>query len=165
MTAEQVAGLGPALTEYLSSFRDCFPRRESFAHLGTFARGLLSDLSRKSVEPMALSAGCAVRTFQEFLTHHVWDEARMRDQIQRRVAREHLPAPGVKPDGGIGTVGWVDETSVAKKGDKTPGVQRQYCGASGKIDNCIVTVHLACRSGDFAAILDDDLFLPEQTWD
>jgi SRSO17 transposase len=44
-------------------------------------------------------------------------------------------------------------------------VQRQYCGASGKIDNCIVTVHLACRCGDFSALLDSDLFLPEQTWD
>src|SRR4051812_42552289 len=55
--------------------------------------------------------------------------------------------------------------AVSKKGDKPPGVQRQSCGTSGKIDNCIVTVHLACRSGDFAAVLDNDLFLPEQTWD
>ena len=165
MTAEQVAGLGPAFTEYLSSFRGCFPRCESFAHLGTYCRGLLSDLGRKSVEPIALAAGCAVRTLQEFLTHHAWDHQRMRDEIQRRVAREHLPAPGSKPEGGIGTVGWIDETSKAKKGDKTPGVQRQYCGESGKIDNCIVTVHLACRCGNFMAPLDHDLFLPEKTWD
>lgn len=165
MTAEQVAGLGPAFTSFLSSFRHCFPRRESFAHLGTYCRGLISDLARKSVEPIALAAGCAVRTLQEFLTGHVWDEQRVRDEIQRRVAREHLPAPGVKPADGIGTVGWVDETSRAKKGDKTPGVQRQYCGESGKIDNCIVTVHLACRCGDFMALLDSDLFLPEHSWD
>lgn len=165
MTAEQVAGLGPAFTSFLSSFRKCFPRRESFAHLGTYCRGLISDLARKSVEPIALAAGCAVRTLQEFLTGHVWDEGRIRDEIQRRVAREHLPAPGAKPAGGVGTVGWVDETSAAKKGDKTPGVQRQYCGASGKIDNCIVTVHLACRSGDFMALLDNDLFLPDESWD
>lgn len=165
MTAEQVAGLGPAFTSFLGSFRDCFPRRESFAHLGTYCRGLISDLTRKSVEPIALAAGCAVRTLQEFLTGHVWDEQRMRDEVQRRVAREHLPAPGGRPADGIGTVGWVDETSMAKKGDKTPGVQRQYCGASGKIDNCIVTVHLACRCGDFMALLDSDLFLPQETWD
>jgi SRSO17 transposase len=54
---------------------------------------------------------------------------------------------------------------VAEKGDKTPGVQRQYGGAGGKVDNCVVTVHLACRCGAFAAILDGDLFLPEETWD
>ncbi len=165
MTAEQVAGLGPAFTSFLSSLRCCFPRRESFDHVGTYCRGLLSDLPRKSVEPIALAAGCAVRTLQEFLTGHVWDESRMRDELQRRVAREHLPAPGTKPRGGVGTVGWIDETSVPKKGKKTPGVQRQYCGASGKIDNCIVTVHLACRCGEFTALLDSDLFLPEETWD
>jgi SRSO17 transposase len=165
MTVEQVAALGPAFTDYLRSFRPCFVTSNTFTHLGAYCRGLMSDLSRKSVEPIALAAGCAVRTLQEFLTHHVWDEDRMRDQIQRRVVREHLPAPGSKPAGGIGTVGWIDETSAAKKGDNTPGVQRQYCGASGKIDNCIVTVHLACRCQDFMTLLDRDLFLPEATWD
>lgn len=165
MTVEQVAALGPALADYLREFRPCFLTRNTFAHLGTYARGLLSDLPRKSVEPVALAAGCAVRTLQEFLTHHTWDEGRMRDELQRRVAREHLPAPGSKPaGGGVGVVGWVDETGVAKKGDRTPGVQRQYCGASGKVDNCVVTVHLACQCGPFMTLLDGDLFLPEHTW-
>ena len=165
MTAEQIAGLAPALTRFLRCFGPCFVTKNTFAHLATYCRGLLSDLARKSVEPIALAAGCAVRTLQEFPAAHVWDEGLMRDEIQRRVVRDHLPAPGAKPAGGIGTVGWIDETGVAKKGDKTPGVQRQYCGAKGKVDNCIVTVHLACRCGDFAAILDNDLFLPEETWD
>src|SRR4051794_25231735 len=165
MTEEQVAGLGPAFTAYLGDFRSCFVTGNTFKHVQTYCRGLLSDLPRKSVEPIALAAGCAVRTLQEFLTHHAWDEGRMRDEVQRRVARDHLPAPGGRPVGGVGVVGWVDETGVAKKGDKTPGVQRQYCGATGKVDNCIVTVHLACRCGDFAALLDRDLFLPEGTWD
>jgi SRSO17 transposase len=161
MTAEQIAGLGPAFTSYLQAVRHCFQTVNTFGHLAAYCRGLLSDLPRKSVEPIALAAGAAVRTLQEFLTHHRWDHHRMRDELQRRVAREHLPAPGETPADPVGTVGWIDETSVAKKGDKTPGVQRQYCGASGKIDNCIVTVHLACRSGQFMALLDSDLFLPQ----
>ena len=167
MTDEQVAGLGPAFTQYLRAFRGCFVTNNTFGHLGTYCRGLMSDLARKSVEPIALAGGCAVRTLQEFLTHHAWDEDRMRDELQRRVARDHLPVPGTAPAGGagVGVVGWVDETSVAKKGDQTPGVQRQYCGATGKVDNCVVTVHLACRCGEFAALLDRDLFLPEHTWD
>ncbi len=165
MTVEQIAALGPALSTFLGSFKPCFVTNNTFGHCATYCRGLLSDLPRKSVEPIALAAGCAVRTLQEFLTHHVWDRGRMRDDIQRRIVRDHLPAPGGKPARGVGVVGWVDETGVAKKGDKTPGVQRQYCGASGKVDNCIVTVHLACRCGDFAAILDNDLYLPEKTWD
>lgn len=165
MTDKQVAALGPAFTRYLGGFRSCFVTKNTFAHLGVYCRGLISDLPRKSVEPIALAGGAAVRTLQEFLTHHVWDHQRMRDQMQQRIVGEHLPPPGARPAGGIGVVGWIDETSVAKKGDKTPGVQRQYCGASGKIDNCIVTVHLACRSGELIAMLDSDLFLPEESWD
>ncbi len=165
MTAEQVAALGPAFTEYLRCFQPCFVTKNTFAHLGTYCRGLLSDLARKSVEPIALAAGCAVRTLQEFLTHHVWDHDAMLAQIQRRIVAEHLPAPGQEDADELGVVGLIDETSVAKKGDKTPGVQRQYCGASGKIDNCIVTVHLAVKHGPFLAMLDSDLFLPEASWD
>src|SRR5271170_1988624 len=108
MTEEQIAGLGPALTEYLGGFRKCFSRLPTFKHLGTYCRGLMSDLPRKSVEPIALAAGTAVRTLQEFLTHHAWDHGRMRDEIQRRVVRDHLPALGDAPADGIGVVGWVD---------------------------------------------------------
>ena len=165
MTEAQIAGLRPALTDYLGDFRKFFPRLPTFGHLGVYCRGLLSDLARKSVEPIALAAGAAVRTLQEFLTHHAWDHGGMRDAIQRRIVREHLPAPGAKPISGVGTVGWVDETAAAKKGDKTPGVQRQWCGSRGKVDNCTVTVHLAVQHGDFMTLLDSELFLPENSWD
>src|SRR5256714_1834194 len=166
MTAEQVAELGPAFTDYLRCFRPCFVTSNTFAHLGTYCRGLISDLPRKSVEPIALAAGCAVRTLQEFLTQHVWDQDGLLARLQRRIVAEHLPAPGQRADDDEpGVVGLIDETSVPKKGEKTPGVQRQYCGARGKIDNCIVTVHLAVKHGPFLAMLDSDLFLPEQSWD
>src|SRR4051812_50194363 len=102
MTAEQIASLGPALGRFLSGFKSCFVPRNTFAHLLVYCRGLLSDLPRKSVEPIALAAGCAVRTLQEFLTHHAWDEGRMRDEVQRRGAREHPPAPGGGAGGGGG---------------------------------------------------------------
>jgi len=167
MTAEQIAGLGPAFTAFVSSFRPCFARCDTFAHLETYCRGLLSDLPRKSVEPMALAGGAAVRTLQEFLTYHAWDHDGMLARMQRRIVEHHLPAPSDSSGTGdqLGVIGLIDETSVPKKGDKTPGVQRQYCGASGKIDNCIVTVHLAVKHGAFTAMLDSDLFLPEESWD
>jgi SRSO17 transposase len=79
------------------------------------------------------------------------------------VGRDHLPAPGAASDA-LGVIGLIDETSTVKKGDKTPGVQRQYCGHSGKIDNCIVTVHLACLYKEFKTLIDSDLFLPEDSW-
>jgi SRSO17 transposase len=164
MTPAQIAGLGPQLTDFLRAFEGCFFRREVLAHLDRYCRGLLSDLPRKSVEPMALQAGCAVRSLQEFLTHLRWDQGRMRDALQRRVAASHTPAPGAaRAPGDLGLVGLIDECAQPKKGGKTPGVQRQYCGASGKIDNCIVNVHLACLCGGFKALLDSDLYLP-QSW-
>jgi SRSO17 transposase len=164
MTAQHIAALGPAFADYLAEFQPCFVTQASFKHFQTYTRGLLSDLPRKSVEPIALEAGCAVRTLQEFLTDHRWDQAGMRDEAQRRVAREHLPAPGQKPPDELGVVGRIDETSVPKKGDKTPGVQRQHCGASGKQDNCIITVHLDVGCGSFRTLLDRDLYLPEESW-
>lgn len=59
-------------------------------------------------------------------------------------------------------VGIIDETSYPKKGKQTPGVKRQHCGATGKKDNCTVTVHLAYAAPQgFRVLLDGELFLPE----
>jgi SRSO17 transposase len=162
MLPEQIVGLAPALTEFLGVFRNCFGECRLLDHFATYCRGLLSDLHRKSVEPIALAAGCTVRALQMFLTDRVWDHLRLRDRSQQRLAALHAPAPGSprRPDD-LGVIGLIDETSVAKKGDQTPGVQRQYCGSSGKIDNCIVTVHLGYCHGEFKTLLDSELFLPE----
>jgi SRSO17 transposase len=165
MTQDQIQRMSDAFTQYLTFAGPCLGNRKSRVHLATYARGLLSDLPRKSVEPMALAAGCAVRTLQEFLANYKWDHRRLKLATQHRVVAERLPAPGTaNDDDGLGVIGLIDETSVVKKGDKTPGVQRQHCGASGKIDNCIVTVHLAVRHGTFLAMLDSELYLPEESW-
>src|SRR5262249_32096709 len=55
----------------------------------------------------------------------------------------------------------IDETSAAKSGHRTPGVQRQYLGCLGKVENGIVTVHLGVCRGRYQALLDGDLYLPE----
>lgn len=89
MTSEQIADLGPALARFLASFAACFFRRDVLEHLGRYCRGLLSDLPRKSSEPMALAAGATVRSLQEFLAHLCWDQERMRNLIQQRIARRH----------------------------------------------------------------------------
>ena len=66
MTEEQLDGLGPALDDFLRPYLFCCGYTQTFGHLHTYCRGLLSDLDRKSVEPIALASGCAVRTLQEF---------------------------------------------------------------------------------------------------
>jgi SRSO17 transposase len=158
MTEEQVRAVGPAFARFLGGFERFFDPR-SVDHLRTYCRGLLSDSPRKSVEPIALAAGTAVRTLQEFLKDYVWDRDGVRDELQRRVAA-HLST--VRDP--LGTVGIADETSQRKKGTKTPGVQRQYLGCVGKTENGVVTVHIGVARGRYKALLDADLFLPE-SWD
>lgn len=60
-------------------------------------------------------------------------------------------------------IGVIDETGLPKKGRHTAAVHRQWCGNTGKVDNCVVGVHLAYAVGDFQCLLDSDLYLP-QAW-
>jgi SRSO17 transposase len=160
MTEQEIAGLGPAFAAYLGRYRNCFLQKRTAAHFDTYCRGLLSDLPRKSVEPIALEAGTAVRTLQEFLVTARWDHELARDLLHQHLAEAVAAAPADP----LGTVGVIDETSCSKWGDQTPGVQRQYLGCLGKIDNGIVTVHVGVAKGRFQALLDADLYLP-QSWD
>ncbi len=165
MTEEQIASLTPALRGHLRGFENCLGGQAVREHVGTYCRGLLSDLPRKSVEPIALASGACVRSLQLLLTQHEWDELELRDALQRRIVQEHLPAPDEPRLDAVGAVGWIDETSVAKKGDKTPGAQRQYCGSTGKIENCVVTVHLGVGYGRFSCLIDSDLYVPQKWLD
>jgi len=154
MTTDQMLSLGPALAEYLDEFADCFGRWEPRGHLGHYVRGQLSDLPRKSVEPIALFNNLAPRTLQEFLNSDVWDHARARARLQQLVARDHQDPKAI---------GIIDDSGHPKSGTMTPGVQPQYCGRLGKAANCVVTVQLAFSSYDtgFRTMLDTELFLPK----
>jgi SRSO17 transposase len=154
MDATELRRLRPELRRFLSRFADCFDTR-SGEHMPIYVSGQLSDLDRKSVEPIAKRAGLAPRTLQEFLSLLHWDHTRMRDRLQQIVTAEH---------GGPHRIGLIDETSFVKKGTKTPGVQKQWCGHLGKVENCVVTVHLGYAQGPFQCLLDGALFLPE-SWD
>src|SRR5262245_42130154 len=82
MTEEQLQALGPALADYLDPFLFACP----YTHLDTYVRGLLSDLRRKSVEPIALRAGTPVRTLQEFLQDYDWPQDELRERLQTRIS-------------------------------------------------------------------------------
>ena len=157
MTEAELRSLGPRLAAFLRPFHDGFAQARTTDHLHTYCRGLLSDLPRKSVEPLALHAGTPVRTLQEFLRDHAWDAAAVRARLQRHVAGL-LPT---LPADDLGTVGLIDETSAVKSGTKTPGVQRQYLGCVGKVQNGIVTVHLGVCRGRYQTLIDAELYLPE----
>src|SRR5262245_44800781 len=160
MTTEQIVALGPAFADYLQQFLFCCGYTQTFELFQVYCRGLLSDLPRKTCEPLALHAGVAVRTLQEFLRDHLWSFAAVRDRLQEHVAGT-LPD---QPDDGLATLGIIDETGTVKKGTLTPGVQRQWCGEVGKKENCLVTVHLGVARGHYKTLVDADLFLSE-SWD
>ena len=154
MTPEQILSLAPALDQFLTEFDDCFGRSEPRSHLGRYVRGQLSNLQRKSVEPIALFNNLAPRTLQEFLNSDVWDHPGARDRLQQIVGRDHEDPKAI---------GIIDDSGHPKSGKMTPGVQWQYCGRLGKTANCVVTVQLAFSSFDtrFRTMLDTELFLPE----
>jgi len=156
--------LHTALKSWLGDLRVCFRREQTWEYLQIYLLGLLADLKRKSIEPIALAAKVPVRTMQEFLSFFVWDHDRLDRMLMRRVADR--PAPSFA--GRCGGIAVIDATAHAKRGDKTPGVQRQYCGETGKIDNCVVVQHLLYTDDDaknpFSCVVASDLFLPE-SWD
>jgi SRSO17 transposase len=160
VTDQEIQQLGPTFASWLSRFRACFLQDRTAGHFDTYCRGLLSDLPRKTVEPIALVSGTAVRTLQEFLVAANWTHGCVLGVLQRRLASVLADLPSDP----LGNVGVIDETSCLKKGDKTPGVQRQYLGCVGKLDNGVVTVHFGVSRGRFQALLDAGLYLPK-SWD
>lgn len=152
MELERIASLGRKLSGFLRRFADCCGRPEPRELLKAYVRGQLSGLQRKSVEPMALEAGMPPRTLQGFLEFVKWDEQKLRDRCQEIVAKEHADSRAI---------GLIDECGVPKSGNDTVGVARQWCGRSGKIDNCVVAVHLGYATKDFQCLLDSDVYLPE----
>jgi len=158
MTSEQIASLEPALRRLLEKFAHCFEDRRTRSHWQKYVLGLLSDVPRKSIEPIALAAGVAVRTLQEFLSQHRWDHERAEATLQRLVADEH---------GTSEAMGVIDSCGHPKQGRKTPGVQRQWCGETGKVDNCVVGQHLLytdnAGGNPFSCLVASDLYLP-RSW-
>jgi SRSO17 transposase len=157
MNVDQILSLGPELAAYLGEFADCFGRSEPRGHMATYIGGQLLNLKRKNAEAMALANGTAPRTLQEFLGTDVWDERAMHVRLQHIVARDHFESDAI---------GILDDSGHPKNGNQTACVSRQYCGRTGKIDNCVVTVNLSLASFDtrFRVMLDSVPYLPE-AWD
>lgn len=155
MSVEDVKGLGTRLYRYCKKFNGCMVDRRSHKHLRNYVRGQIGPLKRKNVEQIALETGTPVRTLQEFLSFHRWDEAAAASRLRGMVQREHRDRDAI---------GVIDESGHAKKGEKTAGVKRQWCGSLGKTENCVVSVHLGYVSGDFHALVDSDLYLPQGPW-
>ncbi len=153
MTLEQISALGRKLTLFLSLFADCFGRRDARALLQVYVQGQLSNLHRKTAESIALEFKTAPRTLQRFLESIKWDEEQLRNRCQQIIVQDHA-----HPE----SIGCVDESGTAKSGRHTVGVGRQYNGSRGKVDNCVVGVHLSYSAPGFQVLLDSKVYLPEE---
>ena len=125
------------------------PRRRLLAYL----RGLLAPVERKTGWQLAEAAGDATPDgMQDFLSRMRWDAEQVRDDLRAYLV-EHLGDPAA--------VLVLDETGFVKKGSRSVGVQRQYSGTAGRIENCQVGVFLAYAGPKGHALLDRALYLPE----
>ena len=155
VTEENVAGLGDLLGNYLERYSDCFARSEQRAHAACYAKGLLSDLERKSIEPIAMryASPGEVRRMQYFTQGGIWDDEGMLASYQA-----HFSSIVSDHEGMI----TVDGCDFPKKGTESVGVSRQYCGAVGKTENCQAGVFLGYSGAKGYGLIDKRLYMPEK---
>lgn len=135
--------------------RQFFARSEPHQHVLAYLRGLISDVPRKNGWQVAEAIGEATPyAVQHHLDRAKWDCDGVRDELLTYV-QETLATPNA--------VVVIDETGFLKKGDKSVGVQRQYSGTAGRIENCQIGVFLAYASPRGHTLLDRELYLP-QSW-
>jgi len=142
------AGLEELLGRVAGRFGRVEPRRRARA----FVLGLLADLPRKNCWTIAEHAGDpSPDGMQHLLGRAVWDHDGVRDDVRAYVV-EHLGDPGA--------VLVVDETGDLKKGTTTVGVQRQYTGTAGRVENAQVAVYLLYATDAGHAMIDRELYVP-----
>lgn len=143
------------LIDHLVRYTPHLGRKEHKQHLVVMVQGLLSDLERKSIEPIAIaySGVDSVRNLTNFMTRSKWDDGGMFSEYKQEtseiLAHEESMITG-------------DGSDFPKKGNESVGVARQYCGHSGKIDNCQAGVFAGYAGPNGYALIDYGLYMPEQ---
>ncbi len=128
--------------------------KDVIRHARHYLTGLLGTQRRKNMERIESDvAESDYENLQQFISDSPWEHG----AVMTQVAREAEVTLGGQPD----TALYVDESSFTKKGEASVGVQRQYCGRLGKVENCQVGVFASLGCGPRAALVDFRLFLPE----
>lgn len=142
------------LEVFHEEFSDCFLRSEPRNNFFHYMVGQLSELERKSIEPIALNIENGnVRSMQRLVSDVEWAENKMLNKY-RSMVNEDMGDPN-------GVVIF-DESGFVKKGDDSAGVAKQYCGTAGKVENCQVGVFAAYASPHGYCLVDNKLFIPEK---
>jgi SRSO17 transposase len=141
----------------LTMIKPLFRRPESRQHAENYLRGLLAPLEKKNSWTIFRYIGePEPKRLQRFLNLTPWDEDQLRD-ANLKYAMKHFSDPR-------GTL-IADPTGFAKKGKKSAGVQRQYSGTLGRVDNCQIGTFLAYADTHGNRVLvDRELYIPEESW-
>jgi SRSO17 transposase len=149
--AAWITGLDDLFALVAGRFFRVEPRRRARAYV----RGLLAPLAAKNGWTLAEAAGDATPDgMQRLLNAAAWDADGVRDDVRAYVTGHLGSADGVLV---------VDETGFLKKGGKSAGVQRQYSGTAGRVENCQLGVFCAYVTGTGRALIDRELYLP-RSW-
>jgi SRSO17 transposase len=152
-TRDDAAGWAEELEQVAGRIASRFARVEPRRRAMTYLKGLLAAVERKNGWQLAEAAGDRTPdATQDFLRRMRWDADGVRDDLRAYVV-EQLGDPEA--------VLVLDETGFVKKGTKSVGVQRQYSGTAGRIENCQIGVFLAYASSKGHALIDRALYLPE----
>ena len=153
LTASTVRGCRQRLTRFLQRYLPLFYREEQRGHAQLVIQGRLSHLDRKTCEPIARQAGVERKPLQQFVGAGKWDDEAVMGEVRRDVAESFDD-----PDATF----VLDPSGFPKKGTESCGVQRQWCGRLGKVDNCQAGVFLSCVSEGRVGPLGRRLYLPRQ---
>ena len=153
ITSENVGALSGRLTGFLKRYLPRFYCRQQRRNASVVVGGLLSDLERKTLEPIAYRNGLHRKPVQFFVGSGKWDDEAVMGEIRSHVSETFADDEGVLV---------IDPSSFPKKGKASCGVKRQWCGRLGKVENCQQGVFLAYASERGHGPLDRRLYLPEE---
>jgi SRSO17 transposase len=146
-------GALPRLQAFLQPFVEALHSPEQQTNAQHYVQGLLSDLKGKDVESIAYLHDRERQGLQKFIGQAEWDHQPLLAELVRQVGIALGEADGVLV---------FDPSAFAKKGTESVGVQRQWCGRLGKIDNCQVGLYLGYVSRREHALVDVRLYLPKE---
>jgi SRSO17 transposase len=156
VTPEVYQGILERFEQFVAPFIKHLHHRTHRQKALDYMKGLMSDAERKNVESIAYYHGTDRQPLQKFMGQIEWDDNIILNKLVKRVVREIGTANGVLV---------LDPTSFPKKGTQSVGVQRQWCGRLGKVDNCRVATFLAYVGADEFALVDRRLYLPKEWTD
>jgi SRSO17 transposase len=158
----EISGWYEHLRELHARLRPHFARPEVHQRAWRYLQAVLSDVPRKNGWQIAEQAREAhPYGVQRLLATAVWDQDAVRDELRTLVHQTLLPSQAEQEDEAPFPVLVLDESGFPKRGRHSAGVGPQYCGVSGRVENCQVGVFLSYVTARGHALIDRDLYLPE----